>query len=235
MQDLVDAITADLRPLESPYLAALNSGELSREDFIETQIQFYFAVVFFSRPMATVAAKIPSQAQRLEVLRNVWEEHGEGEPARFHGTTFLELLRRLDGVTVEDVERRALWPEVRAFNTTLIGAGVVDEYRVGVSVLGMIEHLFSSISAAIGQGIVARGWLPAAQMVHYDLHEQLDVRHAQDFFDVVAGDADDPAHRYWIEQGLWLGGTIFMRLYEDLWRQRGRRWTRDTPGPHGRA
>lgn len=32
---------------------------MSREDFIETQIQFFFAVIFFSRPMAGLAGRMP--------------------------------------------------------------------------------------------------------------------------------------------------------------------------------
>jgi hypothetical protein len=33
----------------------LADGSFDREDFVETQIQFFFAVVFFSRPMMALA------------------------------------------------------------------------------------------------------------------------------------------------------------------------------------
>ena len=44
---------------DNPYFAALNDGSFEKDDFVETQVQFYFAVDFFSRPMAAVAARIP--------------------------------------------------------------------------------------------------------------------------------------------------------------------------------
>jgi pyrroloquinoline-quinone synthase len=222
--ELVERVRVATPYRENPYFVALREARFDLDDFVETQIQFYFAVVFFGRPMAAVAARIPNARLRVEVLRNVWEEHGEGSDGDTHGSTFLTLLQRLRGVTPEEVEARALWPEVRAFNTLLTGACVMDEYVVGTAVMGMIERMFSDISAWIGGAIVERGWLPAEQMIHYGLHQTLDVRHADDFFAVLEQPWErDPAARYLIEQGLRLGAFAFNRFYEDLYRARTRR------------
>lgn len=233
MNTLIDRILADARMADNPYFVALRDGSLTKDDFVETQIQFFFAVVFFSRPMSAVAARIPDPAQRVEILRNVWEEHGEGNSSLMHGETFLTLLDRLAGITRHDVEARALWPEVRAFNTTLVGAAVLDEHIVSVGMMGMIERMFCDISAWIGRAIVDRGWLSGDRLIHYNLHEKLDWRHSDDFFAVlrptwVAGGAN----RYYIEQGLRLGACIFMALYEGLYRGRARRWSCDGHGNH---
>lgn len=50
----------------NPFFQGL--GAMAREDFIETQIQFFWAVTFFSRPMALLVGKIPRTGQRVEVL-----------------------------------------------------------------------------------------------------------------------------------------------------------------------
>ncbi len=228
--ELVERILAETDYPKNPFLVALADGSFDRDDFVETQIQFYNAVIFFSRPMAAVAAKIPSARQRREILRNVWEEHGEGSDHDAHGETFLALLERL-GVSEEELGRRPLWPEVRLFNTALTGACVMDEFLVGTGVLGMIERMFSDISGRIGRAIVAQGWLPADRIIHYDLHEELDIKHADDFFEVLRpfwrdGTDED---RYVIEQGLRLGAVTFDTLYEHLYRARTRRWVLDQP------
>ncbi len=228
---LVDDVLADVAHDENPYFQALADGSFSREDFLETQYQFHAAVVFFARPMAALAAKLPDPALRTAVMRNVWEEHGEGETARMHGATFVELLSRLSGLSPEQVraelEARPLWPEVRAFNTVLVGACVVDDYLVGAGVMGIIERMFASISARLGRAIVARGFLPADRLVHYDLHEVLDVRHAADFFEVLSPAWERrPEARYDIEQGLRMGAVAFDQLYARLYRKRARRWRR---------
>ena len=44
-----------------PFFVALADGpaSFSREDFLETQIQFLFAVVFFAEPMRLLADRLP--------------------------------------------------------------------------------------------------------------------------------------------------------------------------------
>lgn len=225
----IDRVRRDFAHDENPYLLALRDGsvegqDFSREDFVATQVQFYYAVVFFSRPMAVLAAKIPSAAMRTEILRNVWEEHGEADPARRHGVTFLSFLDRLAGLRKSDVEAYALWPELRAFNTTLIGCATLDDWEIGCAMLGMIERQFAEISAWIGQAVVARGWIAEQDLVHYSLHATLDIRHSDDFFEQLAPSFEEsPLAQYRVEQGLRLGAYVFDRLYRDLFASRKRR------------
>lgn len=224
LQQLISEILDQSGFRQNPYFVSLLDGSFQKEDFVETQIQFYFAVAFFNRPMAALAAKIPTPELRLEVLRNVWEEHGDGDIDRIHGNTFTELLRRIAEVSTDDIESRALWPEVKAFNTVLTGACVLDDYLAGVGIMGMIERMFAEISAMIGQGIVQRNWLPEEKLIHYTLHKELDMKHSQDFFEILEKAwGKSPENRYNIEQGLRLGEYIFNRLYEDLFRSRERR------------
>lgn len=224
MKQLIASILEETDAKANPYFVALRDGSFDKEDFVETQIQFYYAVVFFSRPMAAVAAKIPSAKQRLEVLRNVWEEHGEGDSGGMHGETFKLFLERLAGITQDDIETRLLWPELRAFNTALIGCTIMDDWEVGTACLGMIERMFADISAWIGQAIVERGWISSVQLVHYNVHEKLDVRHADDFFAVLEPTWEEgDRSRYLIQQGAALGAYAFDGLYRGLHRARKRR------------
>lgn len=233
---LVDTVLKEIRYRENPFFLNLQNGTFEKDDFVETQIQFFWAVVFFNRPMAALAAKIPTPQLRLEILRNVWEEHGEGNMTRVHGATFAELLSRLADVTLEDIETRALWPEIRAFNTILTGVCVLDEYQTGVGMMGIIERMFADISGIIGKHIVNRGWLTPEQMIHYTLHEELDIKHSQDFFDVLEATWDrSPEDRYAIEQGLRLGAHAFNTLFAGLYNSRNRRILRQIRGPHSRA
>ena len=236
MQNTIKEILDDIDYHANPYFKSLNDGSFEKDDFVETQIQFFGAVIFFSRPMAAVAAKIPGAQRRIEVIRNVWEEHGEGHDRLMHGTTFEQLLFLLGVSDREALESRALWPEVRQFNTLLTGACVMDEFLVGVGVMGMIEYMFSDISGMIGRGIVERGWIADDKLVHYNLHEKLDVKHSQDFFDVVAPNWDAGGDdRYIIEQGLWLGAHCFNNLYLGLYNARKRRLFRTARCPHART
>jgi pyrroloquinoline-quinone synthase len=229
LQQLVTEVLDDVDYAENPYFTALKDGSFSRDDFLETQYQFHSAVIFFSRPMAALAAKIPDPHLRTEIVRNVWEEHGEGDATRMHGTTFIRFLAQLSGIDEgavhAQIDRRPLWPEVRAFNTLLVGACVLDDVLVGAGAMGIVERMFAEISSWIGRAVVARGFVPAEALVHYNLHETLDVRHAADFFQILeASWGEGQKQRYQIEQGLRMGAIAFDQLYARLYRCRSRRW-----------
>ena len=221
MKDRAQQICEAVGIEDNPYFLALREKRFERDDFVATQAQFFFAVRYFSRPMSALAARIPTNRQRLEILRNVWEEHGEGSLSHSHRQTFLFLLARL-GVDLEAVEQVPPWPEVDQFNTTLSAVCMLEDYRVGAAVMGIIEYMFSDISAWVGRGIVDNGWLSPERLIHYRVHQELDVRHSQDFFDLISPDLE--THRDLIERGLWLGASAFDSLYRGLYQARSRRW-----------
>jgi len=199
----------------NPYLQALQDGSMTLESFRRSQEQFFFAVTFFPRPMAALVGRIPNPKARIDILHNLVEEHGEFNEELFHHTTFQRFLRSI-GSEPEKIEITATSPAMRAFNSVLTCACVLDELEVGVACMGIIEYAFSGISAIIGQAVVQRDWVRQEDLVHYALHAQIDKRHAEEFFAVIEPGWDDQARRYFIEQGLELGAYVFDRLYWDL-------------------
>ena len=202
--------------LNNPYLQALADGTMSRANFVASQEQFFFAVTFFPRPMAALVGRIEDPHARLDILGNLVEEHGEFDASAFHHNTFKRFLTSI-GANADALDALQLWPQVRAFNSVLTASCVLDELEVGIGCMGIVEHAFAGISAKIGSAVVARGWVSAAELVHYKLHAQIDERHADEFYAVVEPRWADPARRYLIVQGLELGAYIFDRLYRDLW------------------
>lgn len=224
----------------SPYFATLQNSEMSRITFESTQQQFFYAVRFFSRAMAALAARIPDSTTRLPLIHNLAEEHGladeddtagNGEirgqdsarhhhpfhPALAHDRTFQDFLERLSVASPatgqEHIERSA----VRAFNLALWAACAIEHPSTAFACLGAIEYAFADISALIGNCVVDRGWMSRDTLVHYKLHAEIDKRHASDFFSVVVNDwADDAAGRHHVESGLSFGLYLFKRLYDDL-------------------
>jgi pyrroloquinoline quinone (PQQ) biosynthesis protein C len=232
MKRYIASLKDRLNVRELPYLRALHDGSFTREDFVETQIQFLFAVAFFSRPMAALANRLTRPEMRRPLLENIADEHGRGVHGQSHEATFLQLLERL-GASAVAIDRRALWPEVRTFNTTLAGTCLLDDVPTAMAALGAIEDLFATISARIGAGIAARGWLTPDQIVHYAVHERLDEMHAEAFYHpLVEPYRRDDRTRYQIEQGLELGTHLLVDLYAHLWSNRARRMFRSVVGSH---
>jgi len=210
-----DQILRRVGLLANPYFAALGDGSLTQDQFRATQEQFFFAVRYFPRPLAALLSRIPDPAARVEILRNLVEEHGDFREDQFHQNTFQKFLESIGGQS-PDVAGATMCPAVHAFNSVLMGACATDELDVGVGCLGIIEHAFAPISALIGQRVIERGWVAPGELVHYALHAELDVRHAEEFFAIIEAGWDDVRRRAAIRQGLELGAYAFDQLYRSL-------------------
>ncbi len=211
-----DAIVKQMGLLRNPYFRDLVDGAMSLEAFRATQEQFFFAVSFFPRPMAALLGRLPHPRQRLAILHNLVEEHGEFDESALPSQHVPAVLahHRERAAALEDCR---IGPAVHAFNSVLNAACVLDELEVGVGCMGIIEYAFADISALIGRAVTERGWVGADELVHYKLHAEIDARHAEEFFAVIEKSWDDPARRSFIEQGLELGAYAFDRLYRDLY------------------
>lgn len=219
------------RLLSSEYFQRLLDGTMSRESFRRTQLQFFYAVRYFSRPMAALAARIPDSAGRLSLIQNLSDEHGldddhgldrisQGsslfDPSMAHDQTFTEFLRRL-GVGGDEVLRSHPGSAVLAFNNCLWGICASDSVSLAFAALGAIEYAFADISALIGRQIVASGWMAEGQLIHYTLHAEVDKRHAGDFFRSIEQDwYRNDSSKAQIRSGIDLGLYVFKRLYQDM-------------------
>lgn len=200
---------------ENPYFTTLADGRMSLSAFRRSQEMFYFAVTFFSRPMAGLVARLPDYDSRASILQNVVEEHGDFHPSAAHASTFANFLQSLGSDVPRALASRPA-PAVHAFNSALFSACVLEEVEIGIGCLGIIEYAFAELSARIGNSVVARGWVPREKLVHYALHAELDKRHADGFFALLDPKWDAPEKREIIERGLALGAHIFDRLYREL-------------------
>lgn len=210
-----DAVLQRSGLFENRYFRALSDGSMTKERFRASQEQFFFAVRYFPRPMAALVSRIPDPADRLDLLHNLVEEHGDFQAEQFHQNTFRRFLVSIGGQS-PDLGGVRMAPAVHAFNSILMSACANDALEVGICCMGIIEQAFAVISAIIGRAVVERGWVASGDLVHYALHAQLDVRHADEFFAIVeAGFADQP-RRELIEQGLELGAYAFDQLYRAM-------------------
>lgn len=185
---------------------------MSYAEFVRSQQQFYFAVRYFSRPIAALVSRCPDSSMRMNLVENLAEEQGGFLPSHAHDRTFLSFLESL-GAAAPEKEG----PEVRAFNCALLGSCYGEDLEMAFACLGIIELAFAEISAWIASAVVDRGWIAPDRLVHYALHAELDHRHAEECFVVIEPRWEESlSRRQAIQHGLELGRYLFSRLYVDL-------------------
>ncbi len=213
--------------LENRYFRALADGSMPREEFVRSQVQFFHAVGFFSRNLATLIARLPTSAGRAVLVHNLSEEHGLDEehpaegfrPQLAHDRTFAHFLITL-GIGTEELGASTPEAPVQAFNLALLGACGSESPSFALAALGIIEYAFADISALIGSWVVECGWVGAGELVHYSLHAEIDKRHAAELFEAAEGAVKAGEPDTSILGGLEFGSYIFDRLYKDFSRDK---------------
>lgn len=218
LDNLIQTVLLKTNIESNLYFVNLANSQFTKEDFLATQIQFYQAVKFFNRPMSILVSRTVDASMRLKILRNVWEEHGEGDLSQSHEQTFLDFLYNLGNVGLTRIQKTQVCPEVKLFNSNLYSVCLAEEYNTGIALLGIIELMFTTVSTLIANTVIKRGWLTKDKLIHYKAHEKLDIRHAEDFFSILRDDYNNNiVTRKPITEGLNLGAMLFDKLYHDLY------------------
>ncbi|RDJ99655.1 TenA family transcriptional regulator [Paraburkholderia lacunae] len=212
----LESCIAELNLPQNPYFHALCSGQMSKQQFLKSQIEFAPMVHFFSRPMAQVIASVPDPGPRVALVGNLWEEHGRGVMEHVHGRTILTLIDRLGGDSSQ-IDLSQPSHTARIFNETLRSVSSFEDYRFSAATFAGIERTFVDVSTMIFQSIVDQGWLSADRITHYGLHRKLDMEHAEDFLKVVNHDWNDARSRSLIKDGVQFGSRLFSNTYIGLY------------------
>jgi pyrroloquinoline quinone (PQQ) biosynthesis protein C len=215
--ELADKVLQEIPVIKGSFFNELSTMSLST--FQRMQTQFFFAVDYFSRPMAALIARLPLHEQRIDILRNIVEEHGDFLVTQYHSNTFKKFLETI-GVAPQIIASLVPSSPINMFNYTLMNVCTHEDPLIAIACNGIIEYAYADISALLAQTVIERRWIAIPELlVHYNLHADLDKKHAQDFFQLLEPAMDQPEKRAKVLMGLRLGAHIFNRLYEDLYRQ----------------
>lgn len=213
---LADAVLEEIPVIQGSFFQAL--PKMSKEEFQKTQLQFFFAVDYFSRPMSALIARLPMHRDRIDILHNIVEEHGDFSVDHYHINTFQQFLRSI-GIAENALAHLKASPGINIFNYTLMGVSANEDPIMAIACNGIIEYAFADISTCIGRAVVERGWVKQGDLIHYGMHGDIDKRHAEEFFKIIEPYMQDPEGREKILSGLKLGAYLFNNLYEDLYRE----------------
>ena len=195
---------------QNPYfIKLLNKPCLN--SFLKSQECFIDAIDHWSRILGLLVFNLPSDKERLAIIQNLYDEHGNGDINSSHVNTFKKLLVSLNyesEIRFRDKSLTTYW-KINDFNEKLTTMVLKESWVVSVAALGMIEYTYSQISGFMHRYI--RNFLNPELINHYGIHEKLDQYHAKGFFDLISDQ-----NNYDIKKGLDLGYNLLYQLYERL-------------------
>lgn len=197
------------------YFSKLVNGSMSFELFKYSQNNFYSAVCYFSRPMFLLCSKIEDYEDRLIILENIIDEHGNGDIKDSHGVTYKNYLLNL-GVKEIDINKTFNHSAVSNFYSIINNTIENDNIETALAMFGIMEDRYTEISSSIANSLVKNNWLKKDQMSHYKTHKQIDTYHAELFYKLVRHKWIKETCKADIKKGLKLGNKLIFDIFNNL-------------------
>jgi hypothetical protein len=159
-----------------------------------------------------------SQAAKLEMARNYWDEMGRGRPKGMHGP----LLARLSDYFAITANAESVVPESLALGNAMVALARHRRYAYhSVGALGVIEMTAPARADRVNKGLLRLG-IPTRKRLYFAVHAVLDVKHSQEWNREVLRPlvAEDPRRATAIAEGalirLWHGARCFSRYRNEF-------------------
>jgi|688.fasta_scaffold225571_1 hypothetical protein len=181
--------------------------------FLQSQECFIDAVDNWSKLLGLLITKVPTDRERLIIIENLYDEHGNGDLSKGHVNTFKLFLLSLgynNDIKLYDTGLKS-YKYVNKFNESLLYS-VNENWIFQCAMLGMIEFTYITVSTNIHNYV--KNYIPANEINHYSLHEILDIKHATDLFSLITEYFE--SNKADIINGLETGYTFINNLYESL-------------------
>ena len=203
-------------PIDSElYFRSLQNNTMTFDAFKESQTNFYGAVCYFSRPLFALCSRIDNYVDRLNILENIIDEHGNGNIKDSHGETYKKYLLNL-GVNKKDINKTFNHSAVSNFYSIIDKTVEKNNIETSIAMFGIMEDRYTEISSSISSALVNNSWLRKDQLAHYKTHKELDAYHAELFYKLVRHKWTEITSRENIKRGLKLGNKIILDLFNDL-------------------
>jgi len=206
----------DNTPLNNElYFKSLANGTMSFDVFKKSQTNFYNAVCYFSRPLFVLCSRMESYSERLNILENIFDEHGNGDIDKAHGKTYKQYLINL-GVKKQKIKKNEFHISVKNFFSKVDNVVKNDDPQKAIAMYGIIEDRYTIISSIIAKTLLKKKWLNESELVHYLVHEEIDMYHSKLFYDLIEKKWLEHSSNIQIKKGLNLGNELVLKLFNEL-------------------
>ncbi|PHM27981.1 iron-containing redox enzyme family protein [Xenorhabdus innexi] len=151
-------------------------NECTLTEFAQSQIPFYHAVNAFPRALCYLGSMIERSDIRLKIAENIWEEHGNGEPRKFHIETFHQYLTAIAGNDYKLTKN----PWIEEWIKGWFCAKTPFELA---SKLAAIEYLYAPISNVLSNHL--EKFDLNNEQSHYQKHSELDWEHGRELLEIA--------------------------------------------------
>ncbi len=163
--------------LNHPFLQRLQDGRFNKKQLRYFAEQYSVYCRYFPRLLAAAAANIPDDETRAAIIKNLWEEHGEGNLNKSHRVLFYRFAAGL-GLSVEDLDKVTPLPTTRKCCETLIHLCHNGSFLESLGALGPGTEFFTNEEyRIIAEGLIKYDFFTEEDLEFWTVHISLDEIH----------------------------------------------------------
>lgn len=176
----------------------------TRNEFLRSQVPFFFAVQAFPRMLCMLGSKIEDSEERMLVVENIYEEHGQGDSRKYHTQSYKTYLKALG---LNDSIYSSPWVSSWIKNVLSLECNAM-EYA---AYLAGIEYVYALICGDVSEYI--QTFTLECEQTHYSKHAKLDWEHGKELLMVAVslGNEDEIIKEYFKK-----AQTDFLHMYGSL-------------------
>ncbi|MCQ4574152.1 MAG: iron-containing redox enzyme family protein [Candidatus Brocadiales bacterium] len=187
--------------LNHPFLEKFRQGKLSLDRIRIFARQYYLYSRWFGRYLSAIVANIPDERPRTLLIKNLYQEYGEGNTNNSHPAIFRRFMKalRLDSREVEECEPL---PEMHLFIHEYLYICQGGHFLKALGAIGPgTESIVPYIYRPIYEGLKKEPSLKEEDIEFFALHITLDVEHSANIKEALLEYARSERNQALIRQG----------------------------------
>lgn len=199
LEELVQPMIHEI--LEHPFLKRIKDASLTESQLQRFAQEYAIYCMHFPRFLAAIAANVDNDLERMPLIENLWEEHGEGILSRSHRNLYFEFLEALG------LNKDQFWIKDPLMTTTICVENLMylsknAHYVESMGAIGLgTEYFTSQEYQIIAQGLVKYNFLDDSDVYFWTVHIGLDDHHYTDMMKGILPYLDKIEYQSMLERG----------------------------------
>ena len=192
----------------------LDDDRLTQEEAAAVGLEIFHVVDAFPRFLAALLANLADYRERMNLVENLYAEHGRLRAEHVHVVTYRHFLHAL-GLDDTRIDHSRPGVAALAYVRAMLALCARAEPAEALGALGVIEETVARVSPIVGRYGQRRVGNARGLGSHFSVHETLDLSHADEIYQLAAS-ACARGGQQSVLQGIALGFYYQTRLYTDL-------------------
>lgn len=168
-----------------PLFKGLLNDSFTPSQIESIGLEIFQVVLVFPRFLSAMITRIDDYKLRMDLVENLFEEHGRMKIDKVHSETYITFLKKigLDENTI--LNSKPNLPTI-VYTRGILNLCLNENILEGLAALAVIEEIVARVSITTGKFARKYSGHEKGHVDHFSDHEVLDLAHSREIYQIVA-------------------------------------------------